>query len=606
MALHQSNSHDYEDDYEVDSQANGSGPQSRRQSGVQFVNTGAFASATNSATNSLNNLTAQPTPGGATPFSSPSGTYVSPPMAATSAGGGSAAGGGSGAYAPTRASSPLGAASGGGFPTSGGSSSGAAKSASPSPGATSRRGEAASPDEEPQQQQQRHQTTTSTTTRTITFQQNDAQQQQLLHAGAAAALPDTLLAVEDELRRTAEYKVAWDLELWRAVQRQRVEKEVREYRKKLHDEAKATLLSQEREIKKELEKAIGELAAKEKLFEEEERRQDRRKTKLLEAEREMERRSGLLVEHRRRLDEEAEQRVRRFKAEFEHKEELSQQRLHSLQDSLKRTEGRLEAGQKEYLKLWEEFAEFRTRTLTHAPSEGIAMERLRVQHSGELRLLQERMERSARDAAAELSRRLEAALAEGSRATTALAHKKEQLRQVTKEKGLLVAKVEALEAHIARLSCSAHTAATATAVMASSSSAAAAASGCPLRGSGGGSAADVASEVAALRQQLQKSISREQTFSPHQSSQGKGGAIRGLVAVADDNAGGNMLLSSPNSSTQAALCSQLERWRGERRRLLEMGGGAYDSSSPVIAALDANIARATARLGAIASASPQR
>ena len=385
-----------------------------------------------------------------------------------------------------------------------------------------------------------------------------------------AAAEQALFGFEEQLRHTPEYRVAWDLELWKAVQKKKAEKEVKDFKRRLQDEARGSLLIQEKEIKREMEKTLKELSTRQKKLEEDEARQEKRRVRLLEAEKELDRRMTALSDQRRRVEEDADARAKRLKAEYTHREEIVNSKLHQTEEALKRSEERLQVSQKEYMRLWEDFSAFKTRQLTErneAP-ETAAMERLRQQHHYEMIQLNERLEREHRGSINNIIERLETSHQEVSKLNRQLASGKERIRHLEQLNNRLGAQLEAQ------------------AVTAQQRS-----------------ADTIVHEhrnqlgINDLTSAVQNAFNSATGRTRH-SAKGSSGATTHITNIVERPAEAAQRLhrGEIGAVDTNEVQSQIRLWSIERSRLLEMSGGAYTASSDVIVALDKRIRHARAQL----------
>lgn len=254
------------------------------------------------------------------------------------------------------------------------------------------------------------------------------------------------------IRETEEYRAAWDVEVWKAIQVRQFQLEFKDTKRKEHEAFRKSLEIKEKEGLAKLERQSRELTTRERRIVEEERLLERRRHKSAEQEKELKAAQRQLDDHRKALDAEAELRVQRVKEEMAHRQELLHQKLAQSEDSARRFEDRLHASQTEYMKLFEEFSNFKTRQLAN-PDVVVAaqVERLRTDHSLELSSLQDRLDRRHQEHILTITHRCQQLESQVTQLSTSLASKK----QSAKTKGLDVVKLstslEHAEKHIQQL-----------------------------------------------------------------------------------------------------------------------------------------------------------
>jgi centrosomal protein CEP120 len=381
--------------------------------------------------------------------------------------------------------------------------------------------------------------------------------------------------LDDAIRNTPEYRAAWDVELWRAVQLQRLEREMKEYRKRIHEEIRHAAIAKEKETSSHLDQRARELAGRERKLVEDERVIERRKLKLAEAEREMRQDSQALQEERRRAAEECEARVQRAKEDYAHKLELQKQLVAQGQLAAQRAEDRLHAAQEDFRKLYEEHNAFRMQVAKNPDSQHVQyIETLRAQHAAEVAALSERADRRLGEAVSQLQARLLAAEETSRRLSNALAQKKEQLRAAELRAASSTAKAESLQREMNSLLRQRDVQQP---------------SPIPLfagRGAGGGGGSHNTSagmvptnglntslvgdipEIAALRDAVNRSTSLELTRLQQQKQQSSNKATNGERNF--------------SAAREVMLAKEIERLQKERDALLHGTGGAYTLSDPII------------------------
>ncbi|RNF04161.1 hypothetical protein TraAM80_05313 [Trypanosoma rangeli] len=252
-----------------------------------------------------------------------------------------------------------------------------------------------------------------------------------------------------DVRGTVEYRAAWDVELWKAIQTSRLRRELEEQKKKALAALAKFVKSREQQAMESCELRERESGRREQRLVEEEKQIEKRKWRLAEMEKDMRNIRQQLVEARRRAEAEAQAEVRRAKEDAAHAVALQEQRIQAAEAHTKRAEERLQQTQRDYLMLSEEFHRFRTRELAAPPEKSTSIEaRLRTEFAMEQQALQDRLERRHAEREEQLTRRCRE-LEEENRRLTALATKrKEQMRRGTEEVARLTSVNNALEGRL--------------------------------------------------------------------------------------------------------------------------------------------------------------
>lgn len=166
-----------------------------------------------------------------------------------------------------------------------------------------------------------------------------------------------------DLRSTAEYRAAWDLELWKATQADR-------FRRQLERQQKAAYADLHVVMKKEAAAARLALHQRARAVEERERRirleeaqQQERKQRVLEVEKELQRMRQQLLDAQQRVEQEVRSQVRLANETIAHRAKLLEERVAAAEAQTKRAEERQRQSQEEYLKLYESFSRVRTQQL---------------------------------------------------------------------------------------------------------------------------------------------------------------------------------------------------------------------------------------------------
>ncbi|KAH8620448.1 hypothetical protein ERJ75_000054600 [Trypanosoma vivax] len=331
-------------------------------------------------------------------------------------------------------------------------------------------------------------------------------------------------SVVNSVRETPEYRVAWDLELWRAVQAAQLKQQLAEQKKKALAELARSVKAREQQAVACLELRERDIGRREQRLVEAEKQLEKRQWRLAEMERDLRRVRQQLTDARRRAKEEAAAEAQRAKDDAMHAVELSEQRVQAAEAQAKRADDRLQQAQRDYLALSDEFHRFRTRELTTPPEKLSAVEgRLRTQFIAEQEALRKQLELRHVEQQQELSDRCRK-LEEENKHLTALATKrKEQLRRSTSDVEHLRQLNKVLDERVQQLEAAA------------------------------GKAFGQARATAA----------------------GSSGSAAALPASAMAGAG-----------AASAIAREVDRLRRERRFIVEGSGGALDENSDVVRALD--------------------
>lgn len=253
------------------------------------------------------------------------------------------------------------------------------------------------------------------------------------------------------LRRSTEYRAAWDMELWKAVQAER-------FRQQLERQRANALVDLARTVKQKEEAAMDAIAqrsaaigAKEARLEREWKAVAQQKARLAEGEKGLRRMRQQLLDAQRRVEDEVRAQVRRANDDITHKALMLQERVKTAEAQAQRAEERQRQAQADYLELHEAFHRYRTQQLTgegrgaagsggsvrpstgEDPSEQAAAQtlRLRLEHQEEMRLLRESLQQQHREELAEILQQNKTLTEQNRRLTGALARRREQLRSHT-------------------------------------------------------------------------------------------------------------------------------------------------------------------------------
>jgi centrosomal protein CEP120 len=353
------------------------------------------------------------------------------------------------------------------------------------------------------------------------------------------------------IRDTPEYAAAWDLELWRAVQLAKAQRELKAAERKALEEMRVRVQAKEKAELAHVEKRMRECAAREAALAKATEALEKRKAHVKEVETELRRQLDETDEFRKRLDSECDARVARIKDEVTHRLELQHQRLVEAQDQIKRTDERAANASKEYIKLYEEFSGFKTRMLSQSgPMLTQQLDAMRAQNESNLLMMTERHDRAMADARRAHRDEVAALQAETQKLREALSSKKEQARVAV------------------------HTAEQAT---------------------------QQRDEARAEARRLATQLGHAESAIQHFQRQLANAAARAgpPQSVRTDTPAANAARASPgqpedpqvaNARHQARL--DIARWQSERANLMQESGGVYTEGSPVIVDLDRRIQHA--------------
>lgn len=334
-------------------------------------------------------------------------------------------------------------------------------------------------------------------------------------------------SIANNVRQTVEYRAAWDLELWRAIQASKLRQQLETQKKKALTELSRLVKTREQQAVAGLEMREQEVSHREQRLAEEEKQMERRKWRLVEMEKDVRLLRQQLVDARRRAGTDAKVEVRRAKEDADHAIELQEQRVLAAEAQAKRADERLQQAQRGYLALSEEFHRFRTRELTSPPEKLSTVEaRMRSEFVMEQQNLQDRLERRHQERLQQVEDRCSRLQEENSRLTELSIRRKEQLRRSADEIDRLKQLNRELEER--------------------------------------------------LRKVGQKSLSIDSAADVKERKRcQRGVASPSLEAQADPDI--------------AALVREVERLRSERRIIVETSAGALDEDSDVVRSLDKRI-----------------
>lgn len=256
----------------------------------------------------------------------------------------------------------------------------------------------------------------------------------------------------EDIRNSPEYAAAWDLELWKAVQLQKIQHELRSYECKGVDDAHSRILKYERDTMHQIEMKLKEVIIKEQKLASQQDQISKRRSKLIELETVLKRQIEETDDFRKRIEDEANTRVKRVKEEVMHKMELLHQRLLESQDQAKRSEERTTSSQREYLKLWEDFSEFKTKTLSLAAPQFRQQLNDALSHQESQKLLvQERHDRRIQELEQHHQERYEQLHRDHQKISEQYVHRREQCRSLQHALAAVEAERNELSTEIGRL-----------------------------------------------------------------------------------------------------------------------------------------------------------
>lgn len=253
-------------------------------------------------------------------------------------------------------------------------------------------------------------------------------------------------AAAHDVRDTVEYRAAWDLELWKAVQADRFRKELEKQRSAAFADLERLVKRREREARVALQQRTTAVALREEAVQAEETRLTERQQRVSDMEKEVRRMRQQLLDAQQRVEDEVRAQVRLANDTIAHRARLLEERVKAAEAQARRADERQRLAQQEYLSLYEAFSRYRTQQLTSSgstsggatatamggtASSSFSVEQLRAQWETEHQLQLERQaQRHASDMAAaqQRCRELEE---QNRRLTGALARRREQLRRHT-------------------------------------------------------------------------------------------------------------------------------------------------------------------------------
>lgn len=401
---------------------------------------------------------------------------------------------------------------------------------------------------------------------------------------------------ETTIRRTEEYRAAWDIELWKAVQLSAFQNEFKETKRKSLEQWKASLEHKEAERMALLDRQSRDLLSRERRIVEEEKLLEKRKQKLVEAEKEFKSLRQVLIDQKQRSDQDAEIRVQRGKEELAHRSELFQQRIQQHEETARRAEERLAVSQQEYIKLFEEFSQYKTRQLANPDAYASHhIERLRADHVAEMTALQDRLDRRHQEHTLTLTMRCQQLEDTVKRLTGNVASRKQSMKGNEEQISMMRGQLEASKREIDRLLLENDTLKSRLELTSRGSPAGAASSphvqqsgvavspfqrqlsNGTTQSSGSTRGGDMP-EIEKLREAVSRCAEEDRRRAASQQP-----------IAASSSPSSAQRSSSTFVQDQGGLKSEVQRLERERRTLLEESGGAYTVHSDVIQRMDKRI-----------------
>ncbi|CAG9572242.1 conserved hypothetical protein [Leishmania major strain Friedlin] len=259
---------------------------------------------------------------------------------------------------------------------------------------------------------------------------------------AESATP--VAAAAHDVRDTVEYRAAWDLELWKAVQADRFRKELEKQRSVAFADLERLVKRREREARVALQQRTTAVALREEAVQAVETRLAEQQQHVSDMEKDVRRMRQQLLDAQQRVEDEVRAQVRLANDTIAHRARLLEERVKAAEAQARRADERQRLAQQEYLSLYEAFSRYRTQQLASPgsasggttatamggpASSSFSVEQLRTQWETEHQLqLDRQAQRHASDMAAaqQRCRELEE---QNRRLTAALARRREQLRR---------------------------------------------------------------------------------------------------------------------------------------------------------------------------------
>ncbi|KAG5481476.1 hypothetical protein LSCM1_05493 [Leishmania martiniquensis] len=252
-------------------------------------------------------------------------------------------------------------------------------------------------------------------------------------------------AAEYNVRDTAEYRAAWDLELWKAVQADRFRRALEEQKSIAFADLKRLVKQRGRAAQMELRQRAAAVTLREEAVQAEETRLAERQQRVADMEKDLRRMRQQLLDAQQRVEDEVRVQVRLANETIAHRARLLEERVRAAEAQARRADERQRQAQQEYLSLYEAFSRYRTQQLTSSSSAGggrdsinagggaayssLQIEQLRVQWEAEHQL---KLDRQAQQHAADMAasqQRCRELEEQNRRLAAALARRREKLRR---------------------------------------------------------------------------------------------------------------------------------------------------------------------------------
>ncbi|KAK7195112.1 hypothetical protein NESM_000434700 [Novymonas esmeraldas] len=260
--------------------------------------------------------------------------------------------------------------------------------------------------------------------------------------------PRAAAAAVHDVRDTAEYRAAWDLELWKAVQADRFRRELERQRGTAFADLDRLVKRREKEARAAVQQRSAAVALREEVVQAEEARVAERQQRVAEMEKDLRRTRQQLLDAQQRVEDEVRAQVRLANDTIAHRARLLEERVRAAEAQAKRADERQRQAQQEYLNLYEAFSRFRSQQLTTTNSSSssggggggvtsqvLQLEQLRVQWEAEHQLQLDKLTQrhTTEMAAAQLRcRELEE---QNRRLSAALVRRRERLRRTSADDG---------------------------------------------------------------------------------------------------------------------------------------------------------------------------
>lgn len=270
-------------------------------------------------------------------------------------------------------------------------------------------------------------------------------------------------------RGTIEYRAAWDIEVWKALQVDRFRQQLEKHKAAALEELQRRVRKQEKIEEELLQQKKREIEQREKGIKSEEQRQIQQRRRLEDAEKELTASRQQTLEAQKRAEEEIRIQVRRVNEDYEHKALRLRDQVSAAEGHSRRLEERLARSETDYLHLFEEFHRFRTEHVVHGTgmvnngnthfavandnergnvahdvdlgvtktSASLMVDMMRSRHAEELRALDERLEAKYKNELEKVRQECTTLMERNSQLTAALARRREQLRQLRDQQHLL-------------------------------------------------------------------------------------------------------------------------------------------------------------------------